>query len=185
MWVDYSLCVEQKKMFKISVLKRIAIKFLDYGYSLVIITPLLILFWYSTWNIFDQLLNSTQYNKLISFAIGVCGQFFMLFHHDALRRILNVKNSIASACLSRFYVLICGIVNICFWRLVWISYDVISSNDDNSIVLNLIQTGAILMALRAFVNSIFIPFVVATDECEENVPEYVTYRRKSVSCKFL
>jgi hypothetical protein len=67
---------------------------------------------------------------------------------------------------------------------VWISHDVISSNDDYSIVLNVLQNAAILMAMRVFVNTISIPFVVAVDrngsDEDERVPECLTYMRKSV-----
>jgi hypothetical protein len=176
-----------------SSLKRIALKTLDYGYSFFVVTPLLVLFWYSTWTAFDVLVASSNQYKMILYAAGLSGQFFLLYHHDVPRRIFNVQNEIASAFLSRFHVLICGVVNICFWRLVWISYDTISSNDNNSIVLNVVQNAAILMALRVFVNSISIPFVVTMDveseknEAQEENARSFTYMRKSVSkgCNFL
>ncbi|KAG5683253.1 hypothetical protein PVAND_012545 [Polypedilum vanderplanki] len=167
----------------IKSLKKFLLKIFDYGFSSFVITPLLVLFWFSTWSTFD-LLSISDENKIIVFAIGLCGQFFLLYHHDVLRRIFNVENQIAFAFLSRFYVLICGIVNICFWRLVWISYDMISTNDDNSIILNIIQNSVILMAFKVFVNSISIPFIIAFDDDNdknEKVPEIFSYLKKSKS----
>lgn len=168
----------------IESLRRIALKIFDYGFSMLIITPLLLMFWVSTWNIFDFFLLKSDNNKIISFAVGFCGQFLLLFYESAVRKILNVNNQIMSMFMSRIYILICGIVNVCFWRFIWVSYDGISTTDDNSIILNIIQNSLLLMVLRVFRNSISVPFVILTDEKRNEIPECATFLRALVSCIF-
>lgn len=156
-------------------------KSLDISISLFIVTPIIVSNWASIWTIFETL-NSNDVRaevKIISFVAGVCGQFALLFYQDVLAKIFK-SNGIILVFMSRVLLVISNIVNVCFWREIWISYDSIGDVDDNSIVMNIIQNSLILMALRGFSNSLAAPFVIIT-ETEINLFEGKTFLQKSVS----
>lgn len=149
----------------------VVLKSLDISIALFIVTPILVGNFFSLWKLLDFLFlhhlnNDGIQEKIISFVAGICGQFALLFYQDALAKVFFIEsNGIILVFMSRVVILlISNVVNVCFWRTIWISYDSIAAVAVNSILMNIIQNSVILMALRVYRNLIASPFVVLTDE---------------------
>lgn len=161
-------------------LQRAALKSLDISFALFIVTPILVTNWFSLWIIFDALfLNAGITGRIISFVVGVCGQFALLFYQDVLAKIFQ-SNGIILVFVSRVLLVISNVVNICFWRAMWNSYDSILVLDDNSIVMNIVQNSVILMALGVYRNVVAAPFVILSDH-DTNPFDNKTFLKQSVS----
>ncbi|CAG9802966.1 unnamed protein product [Chironomus riparius] len=155
--------------------KKIVITVLDHGFLYFIITPLIVILWFSCWSIMDYLLTDCH-NTSVLVAFG--GQFLLLFFYDETKMLLNMDNKIISTLVPPIYGIICGIVMICFWRFSWIFFDEIVMNDDTSLVLNIVQNSLILMGFKVFVNTISVPFIARFNP-NEPMPQSITYFGKS------
>jgi hypothetical protein len=161
-------------------LKSVALKSLDISFSLFIITPILVTNWYSLWSILDFLLTS-NIGRVISFVVGVCGQFVILFYQDLLLAKTSKSNEIILVFMSRVFLLISSIVSIFFWRAIWNEYDsILLPDDDNSIVMNIVQNSVILMLCGVYRNCMASPFVLL-DDFESISFDNRTILRKCVS----
>jgi hypothetical protein len=162
-------------------LHRVVLKSLDISISLFIVTSILVGNWFALWRMFDFLfLNSGIEERIISFAVGVCGQLALLYHQNDVLAKISESNGIMFVFMSRVVHLICSVVNICFWRTIWMFYDSMSIDDDNSILMNIVQNSVILIALRVYRNCVVAPFVVTMDH-DISSTENSTFLRKSVS----
>lgn len=165
----------------LKVLKLIVIKLLDYVYLLFIFTPVMVLLWFTSWNSMDFLLSFDK-NNIISILVGFGGQLFIFLYYDKLNKIKDVKAKFLSIFLTSVHSFMCAVITICFWRIYWSFFDKISSNDDTSIVLHIIQNSIILMGLKVFVNTLSAPFIRQFSMIQhDSIPQSITYLRKTVS----
>ncbi|XP_070502372.1 uncharacterized protein [Chironomus tepperi] len=155
--------------------KKVVISLLDHGFLYFVITPMIVMLWFSCWGIMDHLLSdSINISAIVAFG----GQFLLLFFYDEIKKLLAIDNKIISAIVPPIYGVICGIVMICFWRYNWILFDGIVMNDDRSIILNIVQNSLILMGFKVFVNTISVPFIARFNP-NEPIPQSITYLGKS------
>lgn len=161
----------------INSVKKVVITLLDHGFLYFVVTPLIVILWFSCWNLMDYLLADCS-NISVFVAFG--GQFLLLFFYDEIKRLLSIDNKIISVIVPPIYGIICGIVMICFWRYSWIFFDEIAMNDDRSIIQNIVQNSLILMGLKVFVNTISVPFIARFNP-NEPMAQSITYLGKSVS----
>jgi len=157
--------------------KKIVLRLLDHLFLYFVITPLMIIIWFSCWDLLDYFLYDC---RNISVLVAFGGQFLLLFFYDETKKLLSIDNKIISTVIPPIYGIICGSVMICFWRTAWIFFDEMAMNDDQSIVLNIVQNSLILMGFKVFVNTISVPFIARFNP-NEPTPQSVTYLGKSVS----
>lgn len=166
-----------------SKLFRPLVRVADVLFSLVIVGPLVILYWVTTWKICDIYITPDEPKKsaLISFAIGFTGQFIFMFYQDAIAKILKFqKYKIVNLIVSKVYALLFAQTCISFWRGIWKFCDMVAPIETIPTLINLAQNVALLMITKTFKNSYSTPFVLATDQMESDY-EIPTFFKRVVN----
>lgn len=174
----------QKKLYKSQFFKPF-LHVIDVIFALLVIGPLVIIYWVSIWILFDLFIKPDDPNlsAVISFAIGLVGQLFLMFYQDAIEKLLKFKNhKFINLIVSKCYALVFALTSISLWRGMWMFIDINSSNDVFATVVNILQNTLILSASRTLKNSIASPFIVTKDQVENNY-KIMTYFRRVVSKK--
>lgn len=149
----------------------------DVLFSSLIVGPLVIIYWMSTWTLFDYCITPSdpKISAAISLIIGFGGQFLVIFYQDRVARLLTFeKYKWMNGIASKVYTIVFAQTTINFWRGMWKFIDIYSPEDTVTAVSNIMQNSIILMLCKTFKNSSSTPFVVATDEVERNykIPTY-------------
>lgn len=172
-------------MFAFKLSKPFA-RVLDALFSTVIVAPLVVVYWFTTWTILDTFIfpDDRVTSAVISFAIGLCGQFLVMFYQESLSKYLTFKNrKHVNVVVTKIFALVIALTSINLWRGTWIFADLTSTDDNFSIALNIVQNTMIMMLSKSFRNCIAALFVVTLDESENNflMP---TYFKRVVSKTF-
>lgn len=149
----------------------------DVLFSCVIVGPLVIIYWMSTWKLYDFYVtpDEPEISAAISFIIGFGGQFVIIYYQDELAIILTFENhKWINMIVSKLYTLIYAQTTINLWRGMWKFIDMYSPEDTATACLNIVQNSIILMLSKTYRNSISTPLIVATDGVENNykIPTY-------------
>lgn len=158
------------------------IKFLDINFSFLIVSPLVVIYWFTAWKLSDIYLSpeNLTISATISFSIGFIGQFVSMYYQCEFERVGSlVKIKFLQIMITKFYALLFALTSISFWRGMWIFADILSSNDNFELCLDIVQNSLILMLLKAFKNTLSTPFVTMTDEVD-NCFNVDTYFNKKV-----
>lgn len=152
---------------------------LDVLFSCLVVGPLAVIFWMSTWRFYDTYLtpNDSKASAAISLLIGAGGQFLLSYYQGTIEKCLKFKKHSwinINCIMSKVFILVLAQTNISLWRGVWNLVDIYSPVDTFAAVLNVLQYSFILMVTKAFCNSISSPFIVETDEVEGcyRIPTY-------------
>ena len=144
---------------------------LDVLFSCFIVGPIVIVYWMSTWELYDYYItpDDAKISAAISLTIGLVGQFLLIFYQNEIAKLLTFeKNKWINMLASKVHTLIYAQTTINLWRGMWKFIDMYSPEDTTTAVLNIIQNSTILMLTKTFRNSISAPLVIATDEVERN-----------------
>lgn len=161
---------------------------LDVFFALLVIGPLVIIYWVSTWILFDLFIKPDDPNAsaVISFAIGFVGQLFLMFYQDSIAKLLKFNNhKLINWIVSKFYALVFALTSISLWRGMWKFVDINSSNDVFSLAVNVLQNTLILAVTKTLKNSIAPPFIVTTDQVNSDYKITTYFRRVSCICYIL
>lgn len=150
---------------------------LDVLFSCFIVGPIVIIYWMSSWELYDYYLTAddAEISATISLTIGVVGQFLLIFYQDEIAKLLTFeKYKWINMLASKVHTLVYAQTNINLWRGMWKFIDMYSPEDTTTAVLNIIQNSIILMLSKTFRNTISAPLVVATDEVDKSykIPTY-------------
>lgn len=176
----------QNKYF-ISKFLRLFFPFFDILLSCLIIGPLVVIYWVTTWKLCDIFITPDDLLKsaTISFVIGFIGQIILVFYQDSIAKVLKFENrKFINLFVSKVYALVVAQTSIHFWRGVWKFVDIISSSADTTIMtVNLVQNLVILMLSKTLINSLAVPFVVTTDQ-KSGEYTITTYNKRVVNKSF-
>lgn len=155
------------------------VKVFDVLFSLIVVGPLVIIYWISIWKIFDFYITpgDQKLSAVISFVIGLSGQFVLTFFQDEIAKILKFKKrKFLNLIVSKVYSLFFAATLISLWRGVWKFADFTSPDESFTTFFNIAQNSVIMMISKTLKNSISSPFVVATDQIENDykIPTYFT-----------
>src|SRR5690349_21982727 len=100
-------------MFAKVILKPFA-RVLDVLFSLVVVAPLVVIFWYTTWTISNNFIFPEDQVKsaATSFAIGFLGQFLMIFYQDSLAKVLTFKKHFVKVIVTKVNALVIALTSI-------------------------------------------------------------------------
>lgn len=154
----------------------------DVLFALIVVAPLVVIFWSTTWKLYDLFIlpNDPVFSGLISWSFGFCGQMILMFYQESIKNLLNLgKKNFANILILKIYAFILGHTFVSFWRGVWVFVDVTSSKDLGVVILNIVQNIITLMILRAFRNTLVPPFIILSDQQDQY--NMRTLMEKSVS----
>lgn len=154
----------------------------DVLFALIVIAPLVVVFWSTTWKLYDLFLlpNAPVLSGTISFSFGFCGQMVLMFYQNSLKKLLNFeKLSVVNNLILKIYALFLGHAFVSLWRGTWSFVDATSSKDVGVVILNICQNIITLMVLRVFRNTLVPPFIILTDQQDQY--NMRTFQQKSVS----
>lgn len=152
---------------------KLLVKFvslLDVLFALIVVAPLVVTFWSTTWMLYDAFIvpNDPVISGVVSFLFGFLGQMLLMFYQDAIKKFLNFeKQHFLNTLLLKLYALFLGHTFVSFWRSVWIFVDTTSTKDLGVVCSNIFQNIISLMILKAFRNALVPPFIVLTDTQEQ------------------
>lgn len=158
------------------------LSFFDVLFALIVVAPLVVIFWSTTWKLYDLFLLPDQpaLSGAISWLFGFCGQMVLMFYQDSIKKLLKFGNrNFVNSIILKVYALFLGHAFVSFWRGVWNFVDVTSSKDLGVVVSDIVQNIIILMILRVFRNSLVPPFIILTDK--EDQYNMRTLLQKTVS----
>lgn len=142
----------------------------DVLFALIVVTPLVVIFWSTTWKLYDLFIlpNDPVISGLISLLFGFCGQMVLMLYQDSIEKLLDFGNrNIINYITLKIYALFLGHTFVSFWRGVWTFVDVTSSKDLGVVVLNIVQNIVTLIILRVFRMTLAPPFFILTDQPEQ------------------
>lgn len=162
---------------------------IDAVFASVVITPLVVIYWISAWCLCDIFIKpeEPEASAVISFAIGLVGQFVLCFYQSTIAKLLNFEKwRLMDFIASKLYALFAALICINLWRGLWMFADSVSSDDVVSMTRNVVQVLAILILTRTLKNSVASPFVVMTDSNSDyRVSTYfnttVSYSRTAIN----
>lgn len=154
----------------------------DTLFALIVVAPLVVIFWSTTWKLYDIFILPEQpfLSGAVSWLFGFSGQIVLMFHQDTIKNLLNFGNrNVLNVIVLKMYALFLGHTFVSFWRGVWSSVDATSSKDVGVVILNITQNIITLMVMRSFRNTLVPPFIVLTDKPDQYYMR--TLLRKTVS----
>lgn len=160
---------------------------LDILFSSLVVGPLVIIYWMSTWELYDYYISpeDAKISATISLIIGFIGQFVIIFFQDKIAKLLTFgQRKWINELASRLFSLAFAQTTINLWRGAWKFIDIYSPEDAISPVVNIVQNSIILMLSKTIRNSISTPFVVTTDKAETNykIPTFFKRVVRDMSC---
>lgn len=151
-----------------------------------VVTPLVVLFWSTAWNIYDLILLPSEpiFSGTITFSFGFCGQMVLMYYQDSIKKLLTFENlNFVNSLMEKLYGIFMGHTFVCLWHGAWSFVDITSSDDLGVVIWNIVQNVLTLMFLRAFRNTLVPPFFISSDH-EEDQYSMRTLLEKSVSIRF-
>lgn len=145
----------------------ILFKLLDIAFACLILSPLVIVYWFTAWKLSDLYItpDNPAISGAISFAIGISGQLVFSYFHAEFEWITKrVKWHLVRVVITKVYSLMYAVTLICYWRGTWELADQMSSNHTRQLITDVVQNSLILMLAKVFKNTISIPFVTLTDD---------------------
>lgn len=167
---------------KISLLRPF-VRAIDVAFASFVITPLVVIYWISTWRICDVYIKpeDPETSAVISFAIGLVGQFVLTFYQSTIATLLNFeKCRLFNFIAAKLYALFAAVTCINLWRGLWMFANSVSSSDPVQMTRNIVQNLIVLVLTRTLKNSIANPFVVITDQSDSDYHVF-TYFNITVS----
>lgn len=146
-------------------------KVFDVLFSLLVVAPLVITYWFSIWKCFDIFISpeDQKISTVISFVIGFSGQFILIYFQKDVAKVLKFeKHKLLNAIASKIYSVLFAATCISLWRGLWKFADFTSPADNYTIIINIIQNSVIMMISKTFKSSVSSPFVVTTDPIEND-----------------
>lgn len=156
----------QSKIFT-SALFRSFLRLFDVMFSTLIVGPLVIIYWTTTWRLTDILITPDDRVKsaTISLVIGFTGQFILVFYQDSIAKVLKFENhKVINLVMLKVYAIAVAQTAIQFWRGIWQTVDFLSAGDTVTMAMNIAQNLLILMLSKVLKNSLASPFVVIKDQ---------------------
>lgn len=156
----------QNKIFISEIFRSFAHQF-DILFSLLIVSPLVVIYWATSWKISDIFIlpENPLKSATISFAVGFSGQFVLIFYQDLITKSLKFeKRKFVNLIVSKIYALFAAQTNIQLWRGTWNFLDMLSSGDKVGMSINIVQNSVILILLKVYKNSLASPFVLMMDQ---------------------
>lgn len=153
----------------ISKVPELFLRVFNVLFSCLIIAPLVIIYWASTWKLCDIYIvpSNPVLSATISFFVGFSAQFFFIFYQDSIVELLTIeKNKCLNLILTKVYALVFALTCINFWRGVWSFVDKVSTDDITLLIMNIAQNLLILLISRTLRNAIAPPFIIATDQLD-------------------
>lgn len=170
------------KLFVPTIFKPFVRTF-DVLFASLIAGPLVVVYWLSTWKLCDSFIrpDNPTISAVISFVIGLCGQLIVMFYQAEIGKLLTFeKLKFVNLMLTKGFALVLALTCILLWRGVWMFLDLISANDNFSMTCNVVLNLVILMVTKTIRNSSSTPFVVTTDQFD-NEYQISTYFKRVVS----
>lgn len=174
---QYTTCCRSADMFAFRITKTLA-RVLDILFASVIVAPLVVVFWYTSWTILDYYVfpSDRVISAGISFVIGFCGQFLVMFYQKGLEELCSTseKRNLLDIIVTKVFALVMAVTSVSLWRGTWIFADLTTPDDNFTIAINITQNTIIMSFSKSFRNSIAALFVVALDQHENNfvIPTY-------------
>ena len=159
------------------------VRVLDVLFSSVVVGPLVVCYWITTWKIFDLFIkpDDPRLSATISFIIGFTGQLIFVFYQNEIRKSFKFENhKFINFVVSKVYILLFAQTCISFWRGVWNFVDIVSSSNTLLLSMNAIQNLLLMVISKTLRNSISAPFVVESDKINEDFT-IKTYFKRVVS----
>lgn len=146
------------------------ISIVDVLFALIVVAPLVVTFWSTTWKLYDLFIlpNEPVVSGAVSWLFGLCGQMILMFYQDGIKTLLYFENqNFVNTLILKIYALILAHTFVSFWRGVWSFVDATSSKDLGVVILNIIQNVITLVNLKAFRNTLVPPFMILTDQSNQ------------------
>jgi Fuseless len=162
------------------------LRLFDVLFSSLVVTPLVVIYWASTWILCDIFITPDYPAKsaAFSFVIGFTGQFILVFYQDSIAKVLKFEShKFINLLVSKVYALIAAQTSIHFWRGVWKFVDLSSPADITALAMNVVQNLLILMLSKTLINSLASPFVVITDQTNADYAITTYFKRVVKSFK--
>lgn len=157
---------------------------LNVGFSALVIGPIMITYWVSSWELYDFYLKSNDPNTstAISLAIGFGGQFLLMFYQDTIAKLFIFKNhKWLSLIISKIFVTLYAQIDVNLWRGTWSFLDLLAPAGNTMLIINILKNFIILIASETYMNLFGPPLAVATDEDILNNFKVRTYFKREVS----
>jgi hypothetical protein len=146
----------------------------DVIFNYVLFTPLVLLFWYGTYALIDQLILSRFESRIVggavTLAVGLSVEFIVTYWQDAFcSRGRYHASGLPFIVYSRLYNYVLAVANICHYRAIQEFYDIVMTTDDGQPggLVPALQTAVtsivLLWSMRAGRNITAIPFAVSVD----------------------
>lgn len=143
-------------------------------FNYFLFTPLVLLFWYGTYVLIDQLVlsqfESRQVGAAVTLGIGLSIEFIVTYWQDAFRsRGRSQSSGVPFLVYSRSYNYVLAVANICHYRAVQEFYDMtmVTESGEPGGLMPALQTAVtsivLLWSMRAGRNITAIPFAVSVD----------------------
>lgn len=168
-----------------SAVFRSFLRLFDVLFSALVIGPLVIIYWTTTWRLSDIFITPDDQVKsaAISLVIGFVGQFILVFYQDSIAKLLKFENhKLINLLMLKVYAIFVAQTSIHFWRGIWQIIDFLSASDTVTMTMNVVQNLLILMLSKVLKNSLATPFVVIKDQM--NADYAVTTRCRRVVNNF-
>lgn len=141
--------------------------FLDYLVSSLIVAPLVVGYWKSTWQLVTIYIypNSYLYTGIVSSVIGLGGQLCFTHFQETFRRNFHPsKNRVTYYVFSRFYTYVYGFVCVNNWRGIWfLHWHYIFPNEANIKWVTMVAL-LLIVVLRGSRNIMASPFALQVDQ---------------------
>lgn len=142
----------------------------DMLFALIVLAPLVVVFWSTTWKLYDLFIfpNQPAISGAVSWSFGFVGQMVLMFYQDSIKTFFTFKRlTFVNMLLLKIYALLWGHTFVSYWRGIWSFVDDTSSKNLDVVILNIAQNIITLTILRAFRNALVPPFIVLTDRQEQ------------------
>lgn len=172
----------QIKILKSNLLVHL-VSIFDVFFALFVVAPLVVTFWSTTFMLYDMYIlpNDPVFSGAVSWSFGFCGQMFLIFYQDSIKRLLHFeKLKFVNIVIIKMYALFLAHTCASFWRGVWCFIDATSTNDVGVVCVNIVQNITILMILKAFTNTLVPPFMISTDGHQKEQYNMMTLLQKKV-----
>lgn len=169
------------KLFVPTIFKPFVRTF-DVLFASLIAGPLVVVYWLSAWKLCDSFIrpDNPTISAVISFVIGLCGQLIVMFYQAEIGKLLTFeKLKFVNLMLSKGFALVLALTCILLWRGMWMFLDLISANDNFSMICSVVLNLVILMVTKTIRNASSTPFVVTTDQLD-NEYQITTYFKRVV-----
>lgn len=143
---------------------------LDQIFASLIVAPLVVNYWRSTWNLMSYILypDNSFYSALCSLSIGLIGNFVLVICQTKLQCIFHPdKNRLTFLIFSRIYTIVFGIICVNGWRGAWMLLELYAVSQLTPVCIVTIISLLCLACAKGLRNTLAAPFVVITDHSKD------------------